>query len=124
MSNKAKSESTSTTNEPSLRFYHSVSLREKTDSVLSALESNPDQPKHGHAVAGLVSELVDAGLDYYFVTAIKKADLGFVTEKSARLGISSASKLISSVSKKYIVRMDHSQLLVVSNHIQSLTIPT
>ena len=123
MDNTAKPESTSTINEPSLRFYHSISLRDKTDSVLSALESKPEHPKHGNAIAGLVSELVDAGLEYYFLTPLKQAGIGFVAEKSAKLGISSASKLISSVSRKYIVRMDHSQLMVVSNHIQSLTIP-
>ena len=91
-------------------------------SVLSAVESNPDQPKHGHAVAGLVSELIEAGMEYYFLTPLKQADIGFVAEKSARVGISSAVKLISSVSRKYIVRMDHSQLLVVSSHIKSLTV--
>ena len=121
MSNTAISESTSTT-EPFLRFYHSESLRDKTNSVLSALESNPEHSKHGDSVASLVSELVEAGMDYYFLTPIKEAELGFVTEKSAKLGILSAVKLISSVSRKYITRMDHGQLLVVSTHIQSLAI--
>ena len=122
MSAKKESKSTDTLSEPSLRFYHSEALRDKTNSVLSAVESNPDQPKHGHAVAGLVSELIEAGMEYYFLTPLKQADIGFVAEKSARAGISSAVKLISSVSRKYIVRMDHSQLLVVSSHIKSLTV--
>ncbi len=118
MGTTTKSES----NEPSLRFYHSEELREKTDTVLSALESDPDYKKHGNDVAGLVSELVEAGMEYYFMRPVKEADIGFVAEKSARIGILSAVKLISSVSRKYIVRMDHGQLLVVSSHIQSLTI--
>lgn len=122
MTAKKDSKSNKTTSEPSLRFYHSEDLREKTDSVLSAVESNPDQPKHGHAVADLVSELVEAGMEYYFLTPLKQADIGFVADKSARMGIASAAKLISSVSKKYIVRMDHGQLLVVSSHIKSLTV--
>lgn len=122
MTAKKDSKSKKTTSEPSLRFYHSEDLREKTDSVLSAVESNPDQPKHGHAVADLVSELVEAGMEYYFLTPLKQADIGFVADKSARMGIASAAKLISSVSKKYIVRMDHGQLLVVSSHIKSLTV--
>ena len=33
-----------TSNGPSLRFYHSEVLREKTDTVLSALESQPGHP--------------------------------------------------------------------------------
>ena len=83
-------------------------------------ETKPDQPKHGHAVADLVSELIEVGMDYYFMVPLKQAEIGFIAEKSARLGISSAVKLISSVSKKYIARINHGQLLVVSSHIQSL----
>jgi len=108
--------------EPSLRFYYSTELKEKTDAVLSKLESNPDHPKHCDAIADLVSELIDAGMDYYFVKALKQAEIGFVSEKSARLGIAGAVKLISSVSRKFIIRMDLNQLSVVASHIQSLAI--
>ena len=108
--------------EPSLRFYHSTELKEKTDTLLSELESNPGHPKHGDGLADLVAELIEAGMDYYFVKALKQAEIGFVSEKSARLGIASAVKLISSVSRKFIVRMDQNQLSVVGSHIQSLAI--
>ena len=106
--------------EPSLRFYHSQALRLKTDAVLTAVEAHPGKKNHGEAVADLVSELIDAGMDYYFLKALKTADVGFVAEQSARLGMSGAVTLISSVCRKFITRMDHSQLLVVATHIRSL----
>jgi len=111
-----------TATEPSLRFFHSKALRDKTDTVLSALESRPDHSSHGDAIADLVSELVEAGMDYYFLKALKQAEVGFVGEQSARLGMSGAVKLISSVSRKFIVRMEPHQLLVVAAHIRSLTV--
>jgi hypothetical protein len=107
--------------EPSLRFHHSKALRAKTNAVLDALEAKPDHPKHGESLADLVNELIEAGMDYYFLQALKKAQVGFVTEQSARLGMSGAVKLISSVSRKFIVRMDKDQLLVVASHIRELT---
>lgn len=107
--------------EPSLRFYHSKALRQKTNTVLDALEAQPDHPKHGDALATLVTELIDAGMDYYFLRALKLADVGFVTEQSARLGMSGAVKVISSVSTKIILRMDSSQLRIVASHIRALT---
>jgi hypothetical protein len=107
--------------EPSLRFHHSKELRAKTNAVLDALEAKPDHPKHGESLADLVNELIEAGMDYYFLQALKKAQVGFVTEQSARLGMSGAVKLISSVSRKFIVRMDKDQLLVVASHIRELT---
>ena len=110
----------SAAHEPSMRFYHSKTLREKTDDVLNALEAHPGRKNHGEAVADLVSDLIDAGMDYYFLKALKAADVGFVAEQSARLGMSGAVKLIGSVSSKFLTRMDHAQLMVVATHIRSL----
>ncbi len=113
--------STTKAAQPSLRFYHSPALRKKTLAVLDALEAAPEHPQHGAAVADLVNELIDAGMDYYFLRALKQAEVGFVAEQSARLGLSGAVKLISTVSRKYIVRMEPQQLLVVAAHIRTLT---
>jgi hypothetical protein len=109
------------TAEPSLRFHHSSGLRTKTDAVLSAIEAEPDHPKHGNTLADLVHELIEAGMDYYFLRALKQAQMGFVTEQSAKLGMSGAVKLISSVTRKFVLRMNQDQLLVVVNHIRGLT---
>ena len=109
--------------EPSLRFFHSAALREKTESVLSTVEAGPHHARHADAVADLVAELVEAGMEGYFLNALKAAQVGFVSEQSARLGIGGATKLISSVSRKFIVRMDPTQLRVVATHIRSLAIP-
>jgi len=109
-----------TSAKPSMRFFHSKELRTKTLRVLEALEATPDNPKHASAVADLVGELVQAGMDYYFLRALKHADVGFLTEQSARLGLSGAVTLISSVSRKFIVRMDPPQLLVVASHVREL----
>jgi hypothetical protein len=107
--------------EPSLRFYHSKALRKRTDTVLDALEAAPDKPQHADAVADLVAALVEAGMDYYFMVPLKQAEVGFLKEQSARLGMSGAVTLINSVSRKFIVRMDAAQLLVIATHIRSLT---
>jgi hypothetical protein len=113
----------STSTQPSLRFYYSEALREKTDTVLSALDTRPSEPGHGEAIADLVTELIDAGMDYYFLKPLKQAEVGFVGEQSARLGISGAVKLLSSVSRKFLTRMDHAQLLVVAKHLRTLAAP-
>ena len=103
-----------------MRFYHSKALRTKTQAVLAALEATPDQPKHGEAMADLVADLTEAGMEYYYLRALKLAQVGFVVEQSARLGMSGAVMLINSVSRKFIVRMDKAQLLVVARHIREL----
>ena len=106
--------------EPSLRFYHSKALRTRSDAVLSALEKSPTDARHGAAVADLVAALVEAGMEYYFLRALQLAKVGFIKEQSARLGVSGATQLINSVSRKFIVNMDSTQLLVVAAHMRSL----
>lgn len=88
--------------------------------MLGALEAAPDHPRHGDALAGLVTELIEAGMDYYFMRALKQAQVGFVAEQSARIGVAGAVKLLSSVNRKFILRMDKHQLLVVAQHIREL----
>lgn len=88
--------------------------------MLAALEAAPDHAKHRAALADLVAELTEVGMDYYYIRALRVAQVGFVGEQSARLGVSGAAKLISSVSRKYIMRMDDAQLLIVARHIREL----
>lgn len=106
---------------PSMKFEYTQALHARADAILIAIDSQPDQRGHGDALADLVAELVDAGMDHYFLRGLKMADLGFITEQSARLGISGAVKVINSVSRKFIVRMNGAQLQAVASHIRSLT---
>ena len=106
--------------EPFLRFYHSAKLRTKTLAVLTALEQASDPEKHRETLADLVVELTESGMTYYYLRALKLAKAGFVVEQSARLAMSGAVKLIGSVSRTFIVRMDAIQLLAVSRHIREL----
>jgi hypothetical protein len=107
--------------QPFMRFYYSAALRAKTDAVLATLASEPGLDGHGEALADLVHELIEAGMDYYFIKALKEAEMGFVAEQSARLGMSGAVKLLSSVCRKFITRMNGDQLLLVATHIKGLT---
>jgi hypothetical protein len=108
------------TTEPFLRFPLPKALQARTAAVLAALEASRDEAQHGEALADLVAELTQAGMDYYYLKALQRAEVGFVSEQSARLGLSGAAKIISSVSRKFIVRMDKAQLLIVARHIREL----
>jgi hypothetical protein len=53
--------------------------------------------------------------------ALRQADVGFVAEQTARVGMSGALTLVNSMCRKYIVRMGSVQLLVVAQHIRELS---
>ncbi len=101
-----------------MRFCHSEALRGKTLAVLTALESAPDPSQHRDALAKLVAELNNAGMDYFFIQPLKQAKPGFIVEQSASLGMAGALQVIGSVVRNIIGRMDKPQLLSVSASIR------
>lgn len=105
---------------PSLRFHHSDELQARMLAVLSALEKAADPEEHRGDLADLVAELTESGMDFYYLRALRLAGSGYVAQQSARLGMSGAVKMISSVSRRFIMGMDKAQLLAVSAHIRSL----
>lgn len=88
--------------------------------MLDALEQADDPEDHREELADLVADLTGAGMDFYYLRALKLAGAGAVATGSAKVGISTAVKMISSVSRSFIMRMDQKQLLKVTAHIRSL----
>src|SRR5271157_5078978 len=74
--------------EPFLRFYHSRPLRAKTLAVLATVEKAKDRTQHRAALAEIIVELTDSGMDYFFLRPLKLAKVGFFTQQTASLGMS------------------------------------
>lgn len=106
--------------EPFLRFYHSAGLREKTLAVLTTLEKAKDSTQHRNALADIVAELTDSGMDYYFMRALKVAKVGFFVEQSANLGLGTTKRVFGSVIRNIIGHMDDPQLRSVCVSIRQL----
>ena len=106
--------------QPFLRFYHSASLREKTLAVLTALEKAKDPTKHRDALATIVVELTDSGMEYFFLRPLKLAKAGFFVEQSASLGMSATTAVLGTVIRNMIGGMDGPQLLTVCSYIRQL----
>jgi len=117
---KALVKASAPSTKPFMRFYHSESLRAKTLAVLTSIEKAKDGKQHRDALADIVSELTDSGLDYYFMGPLKLAKAGFFAEQSANLGIGTAKRVFASVIRNIIGRMDNPQLLSVCSSIRQL----
>lgn len=87
-------------------------------SVVEALEQAENPVAHADALADLVVELTNAGLDAYFMQPLKLAKPGFVVEQTASLGMVGVQQLMGTVIRRVIVRMDGGQLLSVCGSIQ------
>ncbi|HOX19875.1 MAG TPA: hypothetical protein PLI70_03005 [Gemmatimonadales bacterium] len=88
--------------------------------VLDALEAADDPEEHRGPLADLVADLTESGMDYYYMRALKLSGAGFVAQRSASVGISGAVRMISTVSRQFIMRMDGKQLRAIASHIRGL----
>jgi hypothetical protein len=106
--------------EPTLRFHHSPESAARMLAVLTELEESDDPEAHREALADLVADLTEAGMDYYYLRALKLSNAGHLAQQSAKLGIAGAVKMISGVCRRFIMRMNGKELLAVTGHIRSL----
>jgi hypothetical protein len=106
------------TSTPCLRFHHSQSLRARTLEVLFAVESAESAVAHAAQLTELVLELTDCGMDQYFLQSLKATNVNFVVQQSAALGLAGVQKLMGTVIRNMLGRMDDRQLLSVCASIR------
>ena len=106
--------------EPFLRFYHSKELRARTLKVLATLETCDDPTAHCDALTDLILELVDSGMDYFFLRSLKNTQAGFVVQQSASLGLAGVQKVMGTVIRNVLGRMSGPQLLSVCGTLREL----
>lgn len=103
---------------PFLRFHHSHELRVRTLEVLVTVE-NADKPTdYSGELTEMVLELADCGMDQYFLQSLKATKANFVVQQSAALGLSGVQKVMGTVTRNILGRMDDKQLLSVCNSIR------
>jgi hypothetical protein len=115
---KPSSKPSAPSSKPFLRFYQSEALRKKTLSVLDSLEQAQDATAHRDALANIVVELMNSGLDSYFMKPLKLAKAGFILQQSANLGLAGAQQVMGSVIRNIIGRMEKPQLVSVCGSIR------
>ena len=109
-----------TTPLPSLRFHHSKDLRTRTLRVLDALEASPDAAAHGEALAEIVLELTEVGLNYYFLKPVQGAKAGLLATQTTKVGLGGILRVMSPVTRRVLGGMDDAQLRTVSTHLREM----
>jgi hypothetical protein len=107
---------------PFLRFHHSHELRVKTLEVLEIVENADKATAYSGELTELVLELTDHGMDQYFLQSLKATKANFVVQQSAALGLAGVQKVMGTVIRNILGRMDDRQLLVVCSSIRQFMV--
>ena len=103
---------------PFLRFHHSQELRAKTLEVLEVVENAAKATEYSGRLTELVLELTESGMDQYFLQSLKATKANFIVQQSASLGLSGVQKVMGTVIRNILGRMDDRQLLSVCSSIR------
>ncbi len=109
---------TAPASQPFLRFYHSSDLRARTLAVLERVEHAAQPTRHRDALGNIAVELAQAGMDYFFLKPLERANVGFLIQTSASIGVTGVLQLMGTVIRNIIGRMDGDQLLAVCGSIR------
>ncbi len=104
----------------SLRFAISSPLRSRVLKVLAKVDRDSDPVRHVPDLSSLVVSLTEAGMEYYFLKAVRDAKLGFVARQTAGLGVSGAVRVMSPIVRSILGGADAGQLRAISAHIRGL----
>ena len=107
---------------PFLRFHHSHELRVKTLKVLVAVENAEEATAHSAELIELVLELTESGMDQYFLQSLKATKANFVVQQSASLGLAGVQKVMGTVIRNILGRMDDRQLRAVCGSIRQFMV--
>jgi len=119
---RAPTKSAEPGSKPFLRFHHSQELRVKTLEVLEAVEGAEKATAYSGQLTELVLELTDSGMDQYFLQSLKATKANFLVQQSAALGLSGVQKVMGTVIRNIIGRMDDRQLLSVCGSIRKFMV--
>jgi hypothetical protein len=103
---------------PFLRFHHSQELRERTLEVLETVENAEKATAYTGQLTELVLELTNSGMDQYFLQSLKATKANFLVQQSASLGLSGVQKVMGTVIRNILGRMDDRQLLSICGSIR------
>lgn len=107
-------------NKPYFKFTHSKALRKRTLAVLDDIDADIDPTPHRDALSANLSELTEAGLQFFFLDNVEKLKMGFVLTQSANLGIGSVLRIMAPTIRNIVGRMDKKQLKQVSKIMRQM----
>lgn len=108
---------------PSLHFSYPAPLRTRLDRLLTAIERDEHPARHADALSGVVTELADAGLEFFFMKPMHEAEMSFVVRQSASFGKAGVLRMLSPMVRTILGGANDAQLRVICRHIRGLMAP-
>ena len=82
--------------------------------MLDAIDHDDNPVSQREPLAESIMELMDAGMQYFFLDTVESFQMGFVVTQAANLGVLGVVRIMAPTVRNIIGRMDKGQLRQVS----------
>lgn len=106
-----------------IAFRISPELRARTEAALAAVREAPADRPRVEELVEVILELTEAGLDYYYLEPLRRADVGAMSTAAARLGVAAAGRSLPTIVRRVVLPLDEAQILSIAEFIDELLIP-
>jgi len=103
-------------------FEISSELRQRAETVVSNLRSDPEKQKHVPELVEVVLAMTDRGLHYYFLHPLEEAGVGVVTRKAVALALGTAGRTLPMVVRKTVKSLNDDQLLSIADFVDHILV--
>ena len=95
-------------------------IRDKAATLIQRARYEGPATRHLNLLLDVISDLTEAGLDFYFISPLHRVKAGSMTLKVAQMGLNSTQKGMNLVIKKVLQRLDDRQLDSVVIFLQEI----
>ncbi len=99
----------------------SADLHGQVVGIVESLKQSPDATRQAEDLLGVIMAMTEAGLDFYFISPLRRIGAGTMTLKAAQLGLASTRKGMKMVIAKVLKSLTHDQLLHLAEFIETVT---
>ena len=97
-------------------------LRLQAEQIIERIRADADRRRHAGDLAELVVEMIDRGLDYYFLYPLEEARVGAMTRRAVEFAIGTAGRTLPTVVRKTVKSLNDEQLLSITEFIDHMLI--
>ena len=85
----------------------------RIEELIEIVKEAENKRKYALKIYGVITELSDSGLDYFFVQPLQRAKIGRLKLKAIKMALSTGTKSIFAVGKSIIKTMSNDQLMLI-----------
>lgn len=103
-----------------IAFPITTELAHDVEQAIADIRQDPDSTDNARQGVKVILQLIDVGLDHYFLEAVRRMQLNKIGQQVIALSIRTAQRAINASIKQIITKLSAKQMLAVADFVEEL----